>query len=392
MHLLTIVRSKWFGAMCYLALSVSLGAFLYFIIVRPDRRYGQLNISCFVFRDLNRNGTYDLGDRPYAGAEVGMKGPNGRSTSARSNIAGFANFTMSLGASDAPVHAPGSHSIHVTPPKNWAITSANADQTAVFRALPESPVGIVTDRVFQPVGVAPDLSLSGSIGNRGGKGFPSLGRLSARSPSGTTEAIGVSQDGRYSFPATVGEWTLDYVPADGGRTAQRKITVKDCAVVVSQLDNGSETTATTPLSRQLGFDTLTPSDTVLEVPNGYGDLDWFGWVAMHQKFPNGPGFVNAACSSEYIAYSSSGHPASVSSNRPFDFVGAKLTMGWEKGEPYEVTVRGWRGSDLVFQDRFHLSSSGPVAFSADYRAITKIEIGSSAYWQVAMDDFEYRLE
>ena len=51
-----------------------------------------INISRFVFRDLDRNGRYDLGERPYAGLEVELNGTGRTPVRRSSNIAGFANF------------------------------------------------------------------------------------------------------------------------------------------------------------------------------------------------------------------------------------------------------------------------------------------------------------
>jgi hypothetical protein len=145
-------------------------------------------------------------------------------------------------------------------------------------------------------------------------------------------------------------------------------------------------------TRRLGFDDLVGSDTLYEIPSGYGGLDWTCWVATHQKCYVCDGFVNANTSGEFIAYNSSGQRATVASARPFDFVGTNLGQGWLEGEGGDVIVRAWRGGELAYEDRLRVSVSGPTVFEADYRGIDRLEMVHERYWQVALDDFRYRLD
>jgi hypothetical protein len=101
--------------------------------------------------------------------------------------------------------------------------------------------------------------------------------------------------------------------------------------------------------------------------------------------------VNATTSGECIVYNSSGHPATISSGRPFDFVGGYVGVLWPEGEEGDVIVRAWRTDQLVFEDRFRARLAGPVYFDADYRGVTRIEFTSANYWQIAFDDLEFRL-
>jgi hypothetical protein len=45
----------------------------------------------------------------------------------------------------------------------WRITSGNAGQQLQFKALEGSPVGLMTGKGRTPLGVAPDLVVSGSM-------------------------------------------------------------------------------------------------------------------------------------------------------------------------------------------------------------------------------------
>ncbi len=101
--------------------------------------------------------------------------------------------------------------------------------------------------------------------------------------------------------------------------------------------------------------------------------------------------MNGATSGEYVAYNSSGNPATVSSDQPFDFVGASIGSAWPEGEQYDVVIRAWRGDELVHVDRLGPSTAGPVFFDADYRSITRLELASEANWQFVVDDAEFRL-
>lgn len=68
---------------------------------------GSMNISAFVFRDINRNGRYDLGDIPFSAIAAQMVKPDNIIISKRSNIAGFANFNASQSNIDADINGAG---------------------------------------------------------------------------------------------------------------------------------------------------------------------------------------------------------------------------------------------------------------------------------------------
>ena len=145
-----------------------------------------------------------------------------------------------------------------------------------------------------------------------------------------------------------------------------------------------------PILGIAGFDDLIETSGVFEVPSGYGGLNWYNFVAMHQRFTGGPGYINTTVSGEFIAYNSSGHPAEVSSDKPFDFVGAYFGAGWNDAEGETLLLKAWRGEEAAYEDRVVLSATGPVYFAADYRRITRVEIRTEHYWQAAIDDFTYR--
>lgn len=344
-----------------------------------------LNISCFVFRDMNRNGRYDLGDRPYAGMRVVLKRPEGQAIGVVSNISGFANFRMARPGISADITAPGAYGFTATPPQGWAITSANGAQTTTFKTLAASPAGIVAEKTCAAIGVAPDLTITGRVA----RGPTSVERIIATSPAGQRSNIRIQDSGAFAFVASTGVWQLEYVAASG-QSRTRAVRVSAYPVIVSGLAPEDNDTDPLGTQRTVGFDDLTGSDTLHEVPGGYAGLNWTNWVATHQKFYAGAGYVNGTVSSEYMAYNSSGHPAAIGSDTPFDLVGLHVGVAWPAAEQHDIVIRAWRQQQLIHEDRIRARVAGPVHFAADYRNVTRIEFSSDAYWQFVIDDLVIR--
>ncbi|TPK96088.1 MULTISPECIES: SdrD B-like domain-containing protein [unclassified Mesorhizobium] len=342
---------------------------------------GQMNTSILVFRDRNRNGIYDLGDRPMPHVAVELGKPNGDTIMRWTNVSGFANFRMSVLQRNLEVVDPGHYSFRVVPPPGFSVTTANASQESDYAASPGSPGDMIAQRTTHPVGLAAGLTISGVA--------PGGARISLTGPDGAGAAAKVDPDGRFSAPVTSGEWLVE-VSADGA-TERRKIVVGEAPVVLSAF-SGKGGPAEEPLPQRhvVGFDDLLTTSGVFEIPSGYGGLDWYNLVAMHQRFTDGPGYINTTMSGEFIAYNSSGHPGQVFSDKPFDFQGAYFGVGWNDAEGETLVLKAWRGDQPAYEDQLVLSASGPVYFAADYTRITRLEIRTQHFWQAAMDDFAYR--
>lgn len=342
---------------------------------------GQMNTSLLVFRDLNRNGVYDLGDRPMSRVAVELGKPKGDTIMRWTNVSGFANFRMSIIQRDLEVVDPGHYAFRVVPPPGYSVTTGNASQESDYVVSPGSPGDMIAQRTTHPVGLAADLTISGVV--------TAGARVSLIGPDGVTAAAKVGPDGRFSAAAAPGEWLVDF-SADGA-TQRRKIVVGVAPVVLSAFsDKGRPAEAPLPNQHVVGFDDLMTTSGVFEVPSGYGGLDWYNLVAMHQRFTDGPGYINTTMSGEFIAYNSSGHPAQVFSDKPFDFTGAYFGAGWDGAEGETLVLKAWRGDEPAYEDSFVLSANGLVYFAADYRRITRLEIRTQHYWQAAIDDFAYR--
>ena len=373
-------NSRWFARLLVAILLLSVAGYFHHSY---RNKSGELNISCFVFRDINRDGVYDLGDRPYAGLPVTLTRANGSHVEARSNLAGFTNFKMSATRRPADIRAEGTYTIEASQPEGWVITSGNETQQTRFRALPGSPAGLVAEATIQPVGLAPKLVVKGVA--------PHGASLSAENPQGVRQSVALDADGAFEITAARGKWKLTIVDGNGAKYV-RDVEVKEYAVVVSLSGLGERSDARKPVERTVDFDALTTSDTLIEVPSGYGGFRWTNWIATHQKLYEGEGFINATVSGEFAAYNSSGHPAFIEHSTGFDVTSMFMGVAWPQAEKHDVVIRAWRGPVLVHEDRLRASTWGPVAFDADYRNVTRVEVSSAAYWQVLIDDFSYRLD
>ena len=346
----------------------------------------KINISCFAFRDINRNGLYDLSDRPYSGLRFRLSQEE-LSRIAFSNVAGFGNFVLSGGNPDADISEPGSYVVEAIAPRGYKITTNNSRQAFKVRALDGSPGGLIIDTTLVPIGVAPELTISGSVDP-----YDSVGlRIVLEDSEGAAQEVYLDTDGFFSVPVTSGDWLIKFIGKDFP-FMQRDVTVGSYPVLLGRIARREIEVGFSRETKVISFDDLTVSDTLHKIPNGYNGLEWTNWIASHQKLYNGPGYINGTHSGEFIAYSSSGHPASIQSDGGFDFVRSLVSVAWPKAERFDVRVRTWRGKEVYREYRFRASRFGPVDFQPDYQDITRIEFSSAGYWQVVLDDVEIRMD
>lgn len=346
----------------------------------PDRDPGPVTkVSAFIYRDVNRDGRYDTGDRPFAGVRAVLTGPRGESDY-KSNVSGFANHLIHAGPPEEIRPATGTYRLQVTPPDGYEVTSGNGEQELHIVPKEQSPAGIVMDRPPRPVGIAPLLSISGraDCADR---------LLQITDPGGTASTISIGSDGYFHLAASRGAWFLSCTFAEGG-TMRRRVIVDALPVYVAgwilsravmpdlRLADPAETVT---------FDDLTVSDTLVEIPNGYRGLDWSNFVAVHNKFYRGAGYVNATTSGEYVAYTSGGYPSVIAREYPFDVLSLDLSTAWRGGESYDIELRGLDDQGVVYRDRIRASSAGPLHVDLGYRDIRQFEIVPGGYWQSAID-------
>lgn len=353
---------------------------------------GHLNISSFAFRDLNRNGVYDMADQPMAGVMFEVAG-GGRTITRRTNKSGFGNFAMSVLDRDRDIVNLGEYLFQAVIPRGWILTTDNARQRTVFELMPGAPADMVSSTPLQPVGLAQELTISGRVAIPDGVGSTPPGNterilIQAISPAGGQQEIAVDQTGWFSFEATPGGWTVLAENSDGAVLGERRVEVSATPVVLATMYPGEVRSGAVRPGTPVTFDDLVTTG-IKEIPAGYRGLDWSHWVATHNKFYEGEGYVNSTMSGDFVAYNSSGHPVTISRDRAFDFIGGFFGSAWLRAEGETLQVKGWRGPTLVYDELITLSALGPLYFAADFRDLTRLEFSTERYWQFVCDDLEF---
>jgi len=345
-----------------------------------DYTHGNLNISIFVFRDINRNGTYDLGDRAMSGVAVEATGL-GRTKAAWTNASGFANFRMSATDAGMEIVFAGTYEFRTIVPQAWSITTGNEIQQVEFELRPGAPGDLIAIPPPVPVGLMPDLTISGHV---------DADLVQVTSPTAAEFEVR-GREGWYSFPSSSGEWTLAF-PATGDAPAtERRIEVNGAPIVVSNVQRQAEFAASSTTHTELvTFDDLL-SEGIMKIPSGYAGLNWGNFVMTHQKFYDSEGYRNTTMSGEFLAYNGSGHPVWIGRERPFNFVGGYFGASTLGAEGETLSIKAWRGEELAYEQAITLSALGPIYFAADFRAITRIDFETAHYWQFACDDLTFEL-
>lgn len=347
-------------------------------------------ISCFAYRDDNRNGIYDMADRPYGGLVVEIERPDGIVVLTESNVSGFANFDMAFGNEEkGQVFEAGIHKAKAVPPNGWVVTSGPEAQEIEFVERPNAGGRMIAKENCVAIGVAPVLFIGGSV-----KRATPDQKISATVTKAGGAAVKLALDelGNFYHVAEPGSWTVRLSDEAGGKHIERKLEVTSQPVILSRITGFDQPAAATAPVTTVSFDDLTSSDTLQKIPSGYGGIGWANWIATHHKFYRGHGYVNATTSGEYIAYNSSGYPAGMSAveGKTFDFVGTYISVAWPRAEKDFIYIKAWKGDDLVHADKLRLETSGAIYFHADYRAITRVEFTSGNYERIVLDDFSFR--
>lgn len=383
-------KSKWFTFGCYLLILGMAFLYIYLRYFKPESSY--FTLVSFVYRDVNRNGIYDLEDRPFQSLSVRLTRPDGSEVTRETNRVGFANFAMKLDARDVDIREAGEYRLSLEGGNDWIVTSNNASQTIQLKPLVGSPSGLVLDRPIAYVGVAPALTIRGRLIDSNASSKQADRSLLLESPSGENRDIQILDTGYFLVSAETGDWKCKVV-ADGKIVLSKVLTVGTVPVIVSDSfftkDSVDQVSAE---SVTVGFDHIIEAVAGISVvPTNYEGLEWNNWSLVHQDFHSDLTNVNLAVSSGFIAATILGTEASVEADEPFDFVGGNFGVLWPEGTEDEIIIQGWRGSELVYEDRFYGSTLGTVYFLADYRSITRLEVGHESNWHVACDDLEFRL-
>ena len=353
------------------------------------------NVSHFIYRDLNRNGIYDVGDRPLVGIAVKMTRPDKTSVIRRSNINGFVNFTNSLIASPVDVSEVGEYTFEVLVPDGWVLTSDNAVQVATFEEQSTTRPGIIADTVPVPAGLAQVLTINGRVAVRAENGAPVVPRpndvfISGVSPSGSEVTIPIDQSGRYSFAGERGQWAIRVKLLASGEVYERVIVVGEAPVQLSTIVLSGEPLESERRVQIVDFEDITHS-TITKVPDGVAGLNWVNLIVVENEYYSGEGYINNVMSGKFVAYNTSGYPVRISHDNGFDFHGAYFGVAWLDAEGEVLEVRAWRNDQLVAEEEYELSALGPFWFDANYYNITRLELSTRYYWQFVVDDISVGL-
>ncbi|MEC7763637.1 MAG: hypothetical protein VX874_17165 [Pseudomonadota bacterium] len=350
----------------------ALAACLAVLAFAAPSRAGEMVLSQFVFRDMDRDGTYDLGEPPIAGVPVRLTRPNAPPVVIETNLAGFANFVMSPdGGADIP--GPGELSFEVLPPEGLAASKDAQPFSTTIRALPAAPGGMVAGETPPFVGLSPRLILS--------IGATPDDRVVCIGPNGT-EQPAVGQGPHRHCDVAPGSWRIVWTSDTGAAT--RDLDVGQWPLRVprpTRMPDGAEGEPVT-----VSFDDLISSNNLIEVPAGVAGMVWQNFVATHRMYYQGAGYINGTTSGEYSAYNSSGHVATMRSDTPYDLVSVNLTLAWPAGLGGDIRVEALRDGEVVAHDAFRGSVYSPTRFAPDWRAITELRIYHETYWQVVIDD------
>lgn len=350
---------------------VRLLAVILFVGLSSPALSGDLNISQFVFRDLDRNGVYDIGERPLPGVEVLLTQETADPILKTVNLAGFANFKMS----DDEAHditSPGPVGFSVIVPNGFVLTSESPTQRGDIRSLEHAPSGLILDPPNALVGLAPAVTIEMSA--------EGVERIECVSPLGISQSAQPTQDGASCAAEMSGIWTVKWVSASGEETS-RNVGV-DLWPVRTARGSADEVGQVTVVE---SFDTYLTSENIMEVPAANGFV-WHNLIAAHNQFYGGWGYVNGTISGEFSGYNSSGHPVTLKSEETFDFHGAFVSVAWPSATEHPVRFKAFRGETLVAEEAFHASNLRPLWFDARWSAIDRLEILHDTYWQVVLDD------
>jgi hypothetical protein len=274
------------------------------------------------------------------------------------------------------IRQPGWYEFVVSVPDGWTATGNNAAQSVEFRLIPGSIAGLGTDEMVQPVGLAPQRSVRGRLGP---EDRIAITALDGDTVVERTEISGQTEF-RYPVPASADAVTVSGV---GGEWC---FPITGYPVDVGRLDPKRGMVRAVKAIETIDFDAVNTRG-LRKVPSGYAGLNWFNLNAMARDFTAGSeGYVNGNTSGDHVAYTSSGHPAEVWSEKPFDFIGVALTGAWLNAEGEIATIESWRGSELIASDKVALSALCPIRYMPMLADITRIRFSTAHYWQMVVDD------
>lgn len=306
-----------------------------------------------------------------AGIVVALTGDGVQPVTHRSNIGGWANFSVSTSDHDAIIRTPGIRRFTVLPPEGWCITSGNSVQDADFESLDGSVGGLTLNDGLTNVGLAPELAVSGKLVS------PSSVAVEGGSASLLIEANSISTDLRFRIPVAAGSVTLD------AGTVSRRVSVSETPVEIGLLDPQREISSVGE-NMEINFEAVSELD-ICKIASGYGGLDWKNFNAVKTDYYQGEGYVNGSATGAYVAYNSSGLPAEIANAKPFDFVGCFLSAAWLDAEGETLTIEARRNERVIARDRVVLSALGGIRYEPRLAGVTSLRFVTAHHRQFVLD-------
>lgn len=333
---------------------------------------GEINLSSFVYLDVNESGAYDVGDRPMAAVFTALAKDGLGVGASMSNANGYANFKSSVLRDDAIIDGSGTYTFQIMVPPGWRATSGNDEQIIPIEQVPGHMGGHRLTTMLEPVGLAPVRAIRGIWG-------------------GTAPAtLAVTRDGQPMAETTVepGASFGFLLKSPGTYRLQageiaRDVTVGFYPVNVGTLRQGEDLRPALP---PITFDDIAPNG-LLKVPSGYGGVKWRDLNMIARSFTRGSqGFVNGASSGDRTAYTTNTRPGQILSDEPFDLHAMNLSIAWRDAEGQIAIVEAWRGEEKVAEDRVPLSVLGPVTYAPGLAGLTRVQVTPEHGWQIVFDD------
>lgn len=349
-----------------------------------------LNVSHYIYHDINRNGIYDIEDKPIVKIAVKMTRPDGTSIIKRSNLNGFVNFTNSMTDSPVDVSEPGEYTFEVIVPEGWEITSNNKVQKITYKESKETRSSLIADRVPTPVGLIQVPQISGKICKRDKNKIINVNSqdvdVKAIAPSGEIQKVPLDEHGNFTITGEYGKWRIRVKDNESGMVYERIVNLDTIPVKMSTIILGDPQIENKPNTEVIDFENITYS-TIQKIPNGVGGLNWSNLIVTDNLLYGGEGYKNITMSGKYVGYNTSGYPVTISNENGFDFYGGYFGVAWmDSAEGEILKVRVWRENQLISEEEYSLSALGPFWFDANYKNITKLEISTEHYWQFVVDD------
>jgi hypothetical protein len=257
------------------------------------------------------------------------------------------------------------------------VTTGNQSQTTRFEVFPGSPADMVALPAPALVGLAPDLWIEGNT---------TKPMTLAAARAGALQESTSDEAGNFTLPVASGDWEISSPDMPGPR--QIPVLATPVRLTESWLLQEEQPDALPAI--EVTFDDL-QSEGVLKIPSGYDGLGWSNFVMTHQKFYDPEGYRNGVLSGEFLAYNGSGHPAAISRDKPFDFLGGYFGISTLRAEGETLLITGWKGDEEVYHESMALSALGPIYLAADFRGVTRVDFRTAHFWQFTSDNLSFRL-